>query len=1241
MANIQLIIPSSPQETRNSNIRPGPTAKDYKKLDHRTHVYTVCDTYVGSDEKMERDEWIYKYQEENANSDDSGARISPVKMEYKKITVPQAVERIYLEILSNASDNVGKSRREGVDPGKIEITMTNRTISIKNGGLPIPIEMVTAENIYLPEMIFGILLTSSNYEVERHEAGRNGIGAKACNIFSTQFMIILHDAINHKKYTQLWTENMQFRSDPLIEEYNGDQSSTQVFYIMDFARFRYPIPEIEGGMGTPGGYPKEVFQLFARHAVDISCTTKVPVKFNEENFNMDNIRKYGKLYYGDIVKNAIMHYEWPTENKTAIIKKRNGIQISENPKITPTVEMLVVDTPDAGNTISFVNSMMTRDGGVHVTAAFKSVSTGIVDKINETMEKHAKKHKDDKEKRAIKINLNDVKPHISMVLMCRVKNPKFNSQSKTMLTSPTIKIHMDEDELKPIMRWQLVDRLYATLEAKQFNQLTKTDGRKKRHVRLLRGEDANLAGRARSHECSLFVTEGGSGMGYTSKMIQLIQGGRDLIGVLPLKGKSLNVMNITDYNDIVENNEICELKKILGLREGVDYLNDDNFATLRYGCVIIFADADDDGKHIIGLVLNIFHCRYPSLLARGYVMHYRTPIVRVSHGKTSKKFYFNHEYNAWKNKTSNYRNWTHKYYKGLGSSSGTDVSDDFQDKKIVKCYYDADAPAAMRLAFDKNMANQRKAWLAMWNPIIGVEDVEMQPISCFINYEFIQFSIADLQRSLPRFLDGLKVSQRKVLWAAMMKWQIGIKTKGDTNKKQKGEKIKSWLTKVKEKTYADFGVDRFACYVGENTQYHHGAVCLMDTIVRMCFNFVGTNNMPYFTQGGQFGTREKGGKDCAASRYIKTHPDWWIPYVFRKEDVPLLDRIIEDGDQVEPVTLLPIIPMGIINGIIGIGTGHSTTVPNHNPIDVVEWLKAKIMKRPLPKIYPWYRGFTGALKIIDRRKKHNILIENDLIEQLPLIENDIIDNENDNLSDQEDNDDPELEISSSPLLSMITLGKYEIDKKGKILITELPIGKSSAAYHKHIEDWLDEKLITDKNYYSVGDTVRIELIGYKGTPNYKSLRLQRSFGLTNMVFLTNEGKPVKFELIDHLLDEFYQQRRPFYERRRLNIMEAIRTLIGNLTTKIRFIRAIISGEIVYVNQKKSTILPRMLELNFPPELLNTIRLANLTEDDINGLLAGINQLEKDYQYYHDITAEMLWLNDLQEFETAYRKHYNT
>ncbi len=1207
---------ASPEEKENGNdngndngkeneISNIPQATDYKKLSEIEHILLRPGMYIGSVKQVPSDEWILDLENR--------------KMIKTQISLPQAVERLFLEVLSNAGDNVDRTRKlpKKMDLGTIDILMDEYIISITNGGAPMPVSKQEEYNVYVPELVFGTLRSSSNYdpEKERTGAGLNGLGVKLVNIFSEQFMVIVCDGIRKLKYTQVWNNNMLYRGDPIIEEYTGP-SSVQVIYRLDFKRFGYTE------------YPQEAFHLFARHAADMSFNAKVPVTFNGVSLNLSDIRDYMSLYFGKD-RNFIIHYEWPPDiqppSKRSLV---SGTRSGKNAHVLPILELCVVDTPDEGEIISFVNGMMTKDGGVHVNAVLKALSTSILSVFNSSSGKKREKKKDkkDKKEKEIKLTQTDVKQHLSFILTCRLVDPEFVGQTKSCLSSPTPRIVIPEKTLQPIAKWELIDRLYRALEAKQFRTLSKTDGKKRRHINLDKGEDANFAGGPNSHLCVLYAVEGGSAQGYAEVMIDLMPNGRDYNGIIPFKGKPLNVMNAS-IDKIKENKEFERLKKMLGLREGVDYTDDNNFKTLRYGHFVILADADDDGKHIIGLILNYFHCRFPSLLRRplredgsGFIMYLRTPIIRARKGSEVKKFYNQQQFEMWKQKTD-IRSWTIKYYKGLGTSSDKDVADDFKEQKVVVCLYDDKAPENFRLAFDEKMADERKKWIARWKPIFDVEEVFYQPISDFIHKEFIQYSIADLHRSLPRLLDGLKVSQRKVLWATMLRWCID------------GKPEKGFKKKLQEVKLANLGT-----FASEKTNYHHGPNCLTEVILSMTRDFVGTNNLPYFVKEGQFGTRKNGGKDAAAARYPNLYPQWWIPFIFKKEDVPLFEYVIDDGRPVEPVTFLPILPMQLINGSNGIGTGHSTIIPNHDPLSLCAWIKARIRGSALPEIIPWYRGFSGSISVVNRAEAPNDLPEK----------------EDSDESDEEDSEErepepevlvPEIEKPGEPRLSMVTQGIF-YHEGNKIVVTELPIGKWPVKYRKWLESLLENKLISDFRSCSTTKDVYFEIYGFKGVPTHKDLRLHQSYGMTNMVLLSRNNQPVRYSTVADILEAFYQERLPFYEKRREYIISTLDKQMEQLNIKKIFISSVVSRQIDIMGRKKTDILSQLRKL-YPqlPEtqlkqLLTHTRASNFSADEIEELQKQIEKLQLTLDSYSKISASDLWLSDLEDFEIAYCKHYN-
>ena len=161
-------------------------------------------------------------------------------------------------------------------------------------------------------------------------------------------------------------------------------------------------------------------------------------------------------------------------------------------------------------------------------------------------------------------------------------------------------------------------------------------------------EDANLAGTGSSRQCTLILTEGDSAKTLAMSGIQVV--GRDHYGVFPLKGKLLNVRDASN-TAIVGNQEVQNMMKIIGLQLGKDYRQPENFAALRYGCVMIMTDQDHDGSHIKGLLINFFDHFWPSLLQRpGFLKEFVTPIIKISRKSPSLNitFFTIPEYKEWK-----------------------------------------------------------------------------------------------------------------------------------------------------------------------------------------------------------------------------------------------------------------------------------------------------------------------------------------------------------------------------------------------------------------------------------------------------------------------------------------------------------------------------------------------------------------------------------------------------------------
>ncbi len=273
---------------------------------------------------------------------------------------------------------------------------------------------------------------------------------------------------------------------------------------------------------------------------------------------------------------------------------------------------------------------------------------------------------------------------------------------------------------------------------------------------------------------------------------------------------------------------------------------------------------------------------------------------------------------------------------GLGTSTAENARAYFKNlKNLSKTFEWSDTSSELiDRSFNKNRADERKNWILDFETGKQIDQTkEIIPIHDFVDKELILFSRYDVERSIPSAVDGLKPSQRKVLYSA----------------------VERNITK-------DIKVAQFSGYVSEKSAYHHGEVSLQGTIVNMAQNFVGSNNINFLVPSGQFGSRLMGGKDSASARYIFTRLSSETRKIFPAVDDNLLKYLDDDGDQIEPEFYVPIIPTLLVNGASGIGTGFSTNIPSFNPKDIANNVRRMIAGETPLAMIPWYKGFKGTIE---------------------------------------------------------------------------------------------------------------------------------------------------------------------------------------------------------------------------------------------------------------------------------------
>ena len=739
-----------------------------------------------------------------------------------------------------------------------------------------------------------------------------------------------------------------------------------------------------------------------------------------------------------------------------------------------------------------------------------------------------------------------------------IVNPSFDSQTKETLTLKASKFgstfNLSDKFLKDFLKTGIVDHCMKFAKAREELKIKKElNTGVKKNSKILgvpKLEDANNAGTRQSEKCTLILTEGDSAKSLAMAGIEIV--GRDSYGCFPLKGKLLNVRE-AKASQLLNNEEIQNIIKILGIQVGKNY---EEVKSLRYGSIMIMTDSDTDGSHIKGLIINFIHHFWPSLIKiNGFLKEFITPIIKVSKGNRNFSFYTIPEYKNWYESINrNVSGWKIKYYKGLGTSTDKEAQEYFANierNKIEFEYRNEEDDEAIELAFVKKKADARKQWLGDFDQKNALQDVNFTKIryTDFVNKEFILYSLSDNQRSIPNLCDGLKPSERKILFACF-----------------------------KRKLKNEIKVAQLSGYIAEHSAYHHGEMSLQGTIVAMAQNFVGSNNINLLLPIGQFGTRNQGGKEHASARYIFTSLNKVTRHLFNEHDDELMKNIIEEGQKIEPHWFLPILPMILINGADGIGTGWSTSVPCYNPREIAENIRNKIAKGTFNEMKPWYKGYTGTIEKNNKGSYDNIGVFN-----------------------WKEEDPDVLVITELPIkkwtkdykVHLERLMGYEPAKDSKGKEKPKPKAKKNAEKTGEEDDEVSEKskkeeiIVEEIREYHTSNKVHFEIrLNEAGIENYRKasndkiitkFKLKTTIPTSNMVMFDKDLKIRKYPNVESILEEFYSLRLVYYTHRKNYLLTNMRRDLEVLSNKARFIQAVVDEKIKVRNVKKKDLIKVLVQ----------------------------------------------------------------
>ena len=1009
-----------------------------------------------------------------------------------------------------------------------------------NDGNGIDVAQHPEYKLWIPEMIFGHLRTSTNYDEKKKEkivGGKNGFGFKLVLIWSTWGKVETVDHVRGLKYVQEFKNNLTELCKPSITKCKT-KPFTRVSFKPDYQRL---------GLS---GLSEDMMALFKKRVYDISAVTdkSIKVKFNGQVVPCKHFEQYIDLYVGS--KNDIKR----------IYEKANDrweYAICLAPK-------------EEFQQLSFVNGIYTSKGGKHVEYIMNQIIRKLCAYI--------------KTKKKVDVKPNTIKEQLMLFLRCDIENPSFNSQTKdelgTSITNFGSSCNVTDGFIEKIAKMGVMAAACALTEVKENKAAKKTDGSKSKSIRgIPKLIDANYAGTSKSDKCILILCEGDSAK--AGIVSGLSKEDRNIIGVYPMKGKIFNTRGET-LKRISENKEIIEMKQILGLEAGKKYTQESASKTLRYASILFMTDQDLDGSHIKGLGLNLFQDQWNSLSTLpNFLGFMNTPILKAKKNGQEKLFYNDGEYNLWKQQNDT-KGWHIKYYKGLGTSTSKEFKEYFAHKKIV--YFNHEGTSSdnvIDMVFNKKRSEERKDWLSGYdrNSYLDTNNTSVS-YTDFINKELIHFSKYDCERSIPNLMDGLKISLRKILYSAF--------------KKNLTNEIK---------------VAQFSGYVSEQSGYHHGEASLNAAIVGMAQDFVGSNNINVLLPNGQFGTRLQGGKDSASERYIFTQLSPLTRLIYRKEDDPILEYLEDDGFPVEPRFYVPIIPMILVNGGKGIGTGFSTDILSYDPLMLVEYVESLLKLENKDETFtPFYKNFQGTCAPFEGKK-------------------------------------------------YIVKGKYTKIAINKIRVEELPIGYWTEDFKQHIENLIEgdktkksKGIVKDYNDMSTDKKVDVEIIFNEpidesmdscGMYNKleKTLKLYTTQSTNNMHLFNHEEKLSKYSEVEDILNAYVPVRLDYYQKRKDYQIQSLEKELKLLSNKAKYIDENLKGTIDLRNKKKDIIIKMLQDKSYDKldddndyKYLLKMPMDSVSEENSEKIKQDKINKETDLEELKGTSIEYIWLKELNELK---------
>ena len=1178
-----------------------------------------------------------------------------------------AAEKIVDEILQNMADRPLKDDLMR----KIVVSVDDKrgVIIARNDGYGIRVEKPDpatnpgAPDEYWPTILYTRIMAGGNFvetsDAAHHQGGRNGIGAKASNICSTRFRVTVGDAVTKKMFVQEWLDGMTRTTGPTIKPYAAKTGYVEVEFQPDMPFFGYAEPGF-----TPAFAALVRSRVWELAAVTPDC---IVVTLDGRKLPVKNLSQYTALYTS------------LTEHTT--IRPAHSVQaLADSGIVVWDVTVLPARDGIMTDCVSFVNGVRCNSGK-HVQHLF----TRLAGFLEDAVRKKTKTKDGAGTNGAAAGSGSIVKPsHVQaatfVVLSVRVDGPRFTSQNKECLDSPPkdwgFKWNPDDAFIKRV-NVLCADVVADGLMVKTDSAAVRDANKKtmgSRSVNLAKYEPAGDAGKANT-KAMLLLAEGDSAKSLA--MAGRAVTGSALIGVYCLKGKPLNTRDASVCK-AMGNEVLNNVAKILGLEYGKVYSCAEDLRRLNYRHMVLMADQDHDGGHIVGLMVNWIETMWPSLLLLrpDFIKRFATPIVVARRKKAAAadlpaelRFLSLPTFKTWLDEdVSRSSTYAFAYYKGLGGHSSAAGREYFAslDDYIVSLTYDrAHDRETLLDFFDKTRANARKLMLETVFDESSFVDYTQSEVSVktYLLNETLHYSHDHNIRNIPG-IDGLKRTQRKLIYAVRKHCRPGHVSK----------------------------LQPLAMQAAKDTHYHHGDASLYSTMVGLGQAHIGTNNVNLLICDGQFGSRHASRDVFTSPRYLSTGLTPITNKLFRVEDDAILTYRIEDGSQrVEPVCFAPVVPIDLLNGCSGVGTGWRTEIPAFHPLEVISVVRACVRgvgdwAALADAALPWYDGFTGGIQRTATAWKTTGLYHleetdtqtNIVISELPVgtwI-------------------DTYFERALAPLL----LGNKDgfvtrIQSDTTDTRVRYTLVCESDAFTKAAKDARADPFEPDARGYvnTADETVQRQArdVHARAQRRYTAiealLKLECSTTWSHMHRFDVSGSITHYPSVSVLIQAYYDFRMPLYVERRAHELAMLTRDRLVLENKIRFVTEVGDGTMVarsygteaawwsdlavrgYIHDNDDRVRPYVLktvsDIPMPStsvvgsetvekageadgddegfdggqtfRTLTGMRMSSMTRDLIGKLERELHDVRGRFEALEATTPQDLWLHDLEELEDAY------